>query len=500
MPLFLIVHVLDSTYSPLDNAKVEATFDGVQLGVSLAGLGAFETPFPGDNNSVVVKVTLDGFFPVEQTLKVVKSQKPTFVFDGDQKVEMRNIDSHSRDGGGFNLEVFVVLLHIRDALGKVNGVNLSGSINLTPGPLKISKVSTPILNADPDIFLNVTAAVPVTPGGKLFFVERTSTPRLIAIYVSNEIIETIKKQEEDKSPITLPYHLFFSPNIPVNPPDDPTAFHGDYPFSKDYVLLVSRYLLQPFVSPTGFVTTMGKALVHQLELSGKPAILIFPVGGLHVEMGDLPTKANLHRLLPEVNYWLQRTVGVKYPLIAQPVGHLALSGFSSGIRRIAQTFAATGKDDIFYNTVLKEVYSFDGAFVGPSGKAETADFCNKLTAWFRAGADSRVIRVYTQSADWLKNLKATVGGTPVPAHDGGQELEGSNGTVLLVPTAFWRASLDRANPGFEATIEALVRAQMLKRKEDLKLLPANITKQYNAIGHQLIPARFFEHAAENRKF
>ena len=52
----------------------------------------------------------------------------------------------------------------------------------------------------------------------------------------------------------------------------------------------------------------------------------------------------------------------------------------------------------------------------------------------------------------------------------------------------------------EKVIEALVRTQMLKRKEDLKLLPANITKQYNAIGHQLIPARFFEHAAENRKF
>jgi hypothetical protein len=194
-------------------------------------------------------------------------------------------------------------------------------------------------------------------------------------------------------------------------------------------------------------------MVHQHVDGGEKIVFIFPVGKQKEGMGTLNTQSRMLRLLQEVNYWVQRMDGVAISLA--PVGRFALSGFSAGIRFLASVLMSA-KNPRFFDNLLKEVYSFDGAFdvqvLGPDGKptgrvvqstSETVNFCSALKAWLVRGgaAGDRAIRVYTQRNLWFDQLKDVISGaTSATGPENAKEVESPSSSVLFVPADnFWKS-------------------------------------------------------------
>jgi len=237
MAVFLVVKTLDVNYAPPTGAKVRASFDNTAA-VDLTPVGEgdmLEAPVPKGANNVVVFATLSGFWDVRQKLLVDDTTSPpTLRFDGTQAINVRNLDVHSR-GTDFNVEVFVVFGHLRDADELVRDTADLNDIPLDLTPRKIHRFRTSIL--DPSgtaIGLLNASTKTVTPRQALFFAERITDPRLIAVAHAG-----FANPDRIRQTTPMSYHMFFHPFIPG-------TFSGDYPLGSDYIDLISCYVVQTF--------------------------------------------------------------------------------------------------------------------------------------------------------------------------------------------------------------------------------------------------------------
>jgi len=471
VPSTLVVRVLDVLGAAVNAKRVAAIFDSA-IGKDLARMstpGAFEIAVPATATRVGVVVEHPGFWDVVQNLRLNQTGTPTLSFDGEQAIGVRTLSTHSRDGGGFNVEVIVVLGQLRDAESSVDAVRRGPNprpLAVRPLTLDVGDLDTPILTPRGSTAASKNSIVRITPRGRLLFAERPTPPRLVAIYDPVKKFPFIGAPTDGIAPQQVPinYHIFFHPNIPAH-------FTPEYPFSFSFIDLIDRYMLQRQH------WAIGKAMVNQHDAAGGKCVFIFPVGGKTESFGDLTSQASALRLLEEVNYFIQRMDKVPFPL--QPVGDCAISGFSAGIRAVHGVLTQ-GRVARFNDRVLRDVYNFDGVFAtrDKDGKERvdtqtTLAFCSALKAWFRAGDGGRSLRVYSQNSIWLDQLRdAASGATLIEGRDGAREIEHPRLSVLFTPSDFW----DKSPPA--------IRTIAVSEKRD---------ELYKSV-HQFVPAFFMEHA------
>ena len=474
MAIFLIVKVL-SLNAPQTTQIVYKALD-IPAGFVLAGFdgkaaskmtqsndatgkpapGVFEMQAPSGAKAVEVTVKDSGdtltvkddiFWSMTQQLTLESTTPPTLKFaDGQPRhVNVRNLDNHTR-GSDFTVEVLVVLGHLRDGASLWSSV--SPILDFSFQPADILHFSTTLLNPSgvgPSQF-NVTRDAAVLPRGDLLFAERTTVPKMVVIYRPKQFVDL--KYPQDRP---YPYHIFFHPF-----PSWPDA----YPEGWSYGDLAQRYLLTATrMMAGGTVRDQGKHLIHQHVDAGDKMILVFPVGSEKEGFQNLSTQTQTLRLLQEINYWAQRVDQKLFPLA--PIGQIALSGFSFGISYAANIIMGA-QNPLVFDTLLKEVYSFDGVFqepvLGPDGKQakskngspkttespkQTAAFCSTLKGWFRGGAGGRSIRVYTQRSYWFDDLKdADSGATFTNGPNGSREMESGSVSIVHMPSSGHFLDLD----------------------------------------------------------
>ena len=216
--------------------------------------------------------------------------------------------------------------------------------------------------------LNHSPLPSVKPVGRLLFAERSTLPRLLAIWVPDGVIVSPDKDKTDPATKPLNFHLFYHPS--------PGVLSGSYPFDFAFMDLIFRYLL--------YWKVLHKQMTNQHQASGSKAILVFPVGNPSGWNGSLGDQTSVLRLLQEVAFFVQRKHRVPFPL--QPVGRCAVSGFSAGGQYVAKALA--GDNTFFHDTVLAEIYGFDI-------RTDMGNFAARLKAWWRGGANRRAYRIYT---------------------------------------------------------------------------------------------------------
>ncbi len=493
MPIpYIMIRVRDAFGLPVRNAKVSVTLndkDEFTLHESNDAQGVYEQQVFGPK--LTVKVSAGDCFRLTQDLTLTQSLTPpavTSAFSGGQQESSHYLSSYSRgESTNFNVELQVVMSHLR---------NFPSTITRNLLPNSIPHFGAPILLSGAAGF-NVTEAS-LSGQGQVFLAERSQAPKMIAIFVPQSLVDKIKALKSENT-LQLPFHVMFHPSIPPEYPED-------YPFGQKYLDLMDRYLLSnnaphpayPFNDRFGF---FSKFLALQSNAGSKPCVMVLPIGGRDEQMGTLNTMSAMHLLLHEIRYFLLRQLNVKRPLLDANVGAAAVSGFSAGIRFAGALFA-NPNDTFFYNKVLKEVYSFDGSFVGPGGDTELSNFCDAVKRWFRGGAEDRALRVYTTNGAWGTHLSSVIGGTPTQGANGSSEAHGPNGSMVIMPTAFWRAFFNTLDADFETklTNEAnLIAAE--RRKQNKPANPENIKGEIVwSHAHQFIPAKFLEHAKYLQKF
>jgi hypothetical protein len=370
---------------------------------------------------------------------------------------VRSIAMHIR-GFDHNAEVNVVLGQLRDASDSIS--RSENQDRLVLASFAISAYQTPILNPAgvAGTLLN-RGPVTVQQNGRVLFAERTTVPKLLAIVHRGFPVPAPDAQENTP----LPYHVFLPP----------TVFWKDaeYPFGFDDTDFIARYV---FEQRELDADTQPKAIANQCAVSGPKVISIFPVGNKDQQMGTLNSEDGLLRLLKEVNYFVQRMLGQPFP--RQPVGPTALSCFSSGVRFLAKILQGARVPEL-HDSILRHIYLLDAAFAlkaGGEDQASTDRFCNAVASWYRQGAGRRTIRSYTQSALYLQ-LGQQLPAASFTRAQGATELESSAGTVLHVPTGFWRGVFP------------------------VELQNASPMQVYNAV-HQFISSTFLEHAVGQSDF
>lgn len=480
MTIFLVVKVTDVNNNPLKGCTVTAAFGGLGPGMGNqtaqpAGPdGVFEVPIP--DAADIFDVTVDKspqFFVATQTVKIVRgsgSQNPSLIFTANrQELNTLRVGGHSRDGGGFSLEIYFALGQLRNARFEVEAVK--------NGPKKISTidaVSMPVLDFTGLSVLDVGGKgwrqfihqpIPsVVPTGRMLYAARVETPKLIGIWVPAGTTVTRQRDNTDPGKKPIDFHVFYHPS--------PGVLSGLYPFSFAFVDLISRYLL--------LFRVKHKGLVNQQTAAGAKTVLVFPVGDPAGWYGSYGGQASVLRLLQEVAFFVQRLHGIPIPL--QPVGKCAVSGFSAGGQFVHQ--ALIPQNDFFDKKVLREIYAFDIRGVAPS------TFARSLKAWRdrTAGLDSdpRKFRLYTTDGSWFDaNQDIDPSTNTVAGPAGGQERAGANTTIVHVPEfSFWRA-LDPEKTG-----------------DGLAAPPSSyqIFRPVFDDVHQMMPALFLEHALRNSQF
>ncbi len=438
MATILIVRVLDVNYAPLAVEKAQAMFDNQKFLDMPKGqeAGTYTLPVPDGAGEIFTLVRKKDFFDAGQRL-VLKQEPgkpvPSFEFkDKKQEINTRNLRV-TRQGSDVHLEVFVVLGQLADATQRVNEEAASQGLELKLETLMVRQWETPILNPQGSGKEALRSkSVTVAPQGKLLFAERKTVPKLIAVYLPlgwwlapNPYKEPVPNENQTH------YRVFFHPYIP---------WSGPYPYGRDYLDLVARYLLKSFDDNTG-----NKALVHQQEARKSQRALVFPVGSQGSQMGTLNSQTRMLRLLQEINYWALRMDGVSYPI--HTVGSCALSGFSGGFDFLA-TILQSKKEEKFYRDVLTDLYVFDGV---PNNMPHKSA-CGLLKNWFQEGKGRRTLRIYTQNEQWwnlLKDISPIPGEQPVltpgPANSNAKEANTSTSTILHCPYKNLFTAIDKTN-------------------------------------------------------
>jgi hypothetical protein len=432
MSIFLVIRTLDVDYVAKDASIVQASFDsGAMTKVPKTDtVGTYELLIPDGTKAISIHIAQKTFWDIDQTLTLAPGPPPSLSFDGAQVLNIRNLDAHTR-GADFNVEVFAVLGQLKDATddmeAKIKGFGWDPGLNeqqmMTPG----SPILTPG-GGDGFDRLNFEKSA-VFPTGKLFFVLRTVTPQLLGVYrpSSMETHPTVDPQLEP-----MDYHLFFHPTITAD-------FGPKYPSGYRYLDLLLRYMVYPWVKKdnAGIDPYHGKQMIHQHETEGSgKMIFIFPVGSANGQLGNITSQTEMLHLLKEIGYFIQRMDDVRYPL--QPVGKVALSCFSAGIRHLRNVFASS-KNDLFHDVHLKEIYVFDGVFAPDPDDTLRHSFIRLLLNWWQSGKEDRTFRVYTQSLSYWNDLVAHVqGGTQTKGAENSKEIDSDRASILFAPSEkYW---------------------------------------------------------------
>jgi hypothetical protein len=420
MDTFLVVRVLDVNYFPLEADAVVTSFDGGAKRPLDRTLdqGVMELQVPPGTSRIEITVTHKGFWPAIQKLRLNAGKLPTLAFDGPQAINVRDLEAHTR-GVDSNVVVNVALGQTRDARAKVEAVFARGRVEtITPAARLVRDLGETLLAPGGRGWdrLNHVVSQGVAPDGQMFFLERPTVPKLVAVYVPANRFKTFQRDGTSPASVPIPYHVFFHPST--------RAFAGAYPFARDYIDMISRYMLrdQDFRG--------NKAMVNQHVVAGKRPVFVFPVGSPTAGFGGISEQASLLRLLQEVNYILQRMDGIAYPI--HPVGFCAVSAFSQGCDAL-KTMLDTPFSE-FDNDHLREIYGLD-----LFRHKDVSAVCRSLGAWFRGGADKRKLRIYTQDARWRTGIRAnTPAGAVTTGPDRATEDESASTTLLFDPVeAFW---------------------------------------------------------------
>jgi len=433
MDTFLIVRVLDVNYAPQTAKTVVTSFDGgpTQDLTPTSQVGVMELLIPPGTSSIEITVADKGFFPATQKLKMNAGKLPTLAFDGPQAINVRDLEAHTR-GNDSNVVVNVVLGQLKDARAKVEAVFAKGRITtITPSAHPMRDLAETMLDSSGKGWHRFKHAVsPGTdPDGKMFFLERPKVPKLVAVYVPDDRFKTF--QRDGKSPVSeaVPYHVFFHPAT--------SAFKGVYPFARDYVDMISRYMLRE----QGFVG--NQAMVNQHVVAGKRPVFVFPVGSPSLGFGKVPRQADLLRLLQEANYILQRMDGIAYPV--QPVGFCAASAFSQGCDALKTMLDNSFPE--FDTNHLREIYGLD------LFRKDVPRMCKSLATWFRGGADKRKLRIYTQNFTWRNEIRPRIPAGTITTDSTATEDETPSSTVLLTPLTFWEEIKSEEPPAAFGTFD-----------------------------------------------
>ena len=356
---------------------------------------------------------------INQYITFNAGKLPTLAFDGLHAINVRDLEAHTR-GDDSNVVVNVVLGQLRDARAQVEAVfAAAGDIEtITPSARLIRDLGATMLAPGGkgwDRFKHVVSQG-VVPDGKMFFLERPTVPKLVAVYVPANRFKIFQRDGTSPVSVPIPYHVFFHPTT--------AGFEGVYPFARDYIDIVSRYMLrdQDFGG--------NHAMVNQHMIAGKRPVFVFPVGSPAAGFGSIPRQAPLLRLLQEVNYILQRMDAIAYP--THPVGFCAASAYSQGCDALKTMLDSPFAE--FDNNHLREIYGFDLFRQNDVGAV-----CRRLGKWFRGGADKRKLRIYTQDFKWRTGIRAnTPAGTVTTGPGSATEDEAASSTLLFNPVGtFW---------------------------------------------------------------
>lgn len=411
--LILTVKTFDVNGAPLPLESVPRVLvDGgasQPLAPAPGQVATFELKLPAGATKLIVGVEEKGFWSVIQGLVVRPGPTPVLDWDPKQEPNARSLETH-KQGSDQNLIVNLVPGHLRDGRAAIEaaGAGMFGGLQpvknwvrsfggegvdvLTNGATGWHRLNWLMANKDDH-----------PPDGRMFYLERQTTPKLLAVYVPKD------RFGKDKGPV--PYHIFFHPVADF--------LSRTYPFHHDWADLISRYMLFPSV------WNVGKSIVNQCHVSGKRACIVFPVGSPVEWFAGFSKQTSLLRTLQELNFFLQRAHEMPVPV--QPLGKVAVSGFSRAAMVIRTMLDSP--DPVFDGQHLREVYGFD-LFLDD----DVPGMCAKLRAWHRGGADGRRLRIYTTNDGWSSRLRDLAPGAVV--HRGStnsSEERTASSTVVLAP-------------------------------------------------------------------
>ena len=483
MSIYLVVNVLNVFYHAANAKTVSASDDmtGSYTLQSTSEEGKYEAKLADGVTSITITVAQDGYVTTVQQLTLspgsaagVTPVVPPGLAFGSTKQElwMRNVGGSSR-GTDWNVEAYFVLGQLTDAQSQVDAIakNAAAPVPLTASTVPVMQFSKLILAAAGTSgwsrFAHTVANIPAP--GKLFFAARLGLPSLVAIFVPDGVVVPPTSDRNDASFKPLNIHLFLGPST-----DNPGNQSTSYPYDRYYIDLVFRYLFN--------FRYLGKNLVNQQAASGKTPILIFPIPDRKVWFNRINSQGALLELIYEVRFFIQRMFDVPYP--NQPVGKLALSGFSTSGQYVSQALVHT--NDFFHHNLLTEVYGFD------LRGATAAGFAHNLKSWFNASSGKN-FRIYTQLDDWYnatKNIDPTA--TTTAGGDGAALTQGNQSSVVHLPFFYFWNKLN-TETGQPADFQNLA-------PFDYQIFRSGTGRSGQDDVHQLFPSLFVEHALSQANF
>jgi hypothetical protein len=471
----LVIKTTDVTGAPVNaTVQVQLNINATPSSISKRkdpGVAVAALPL-GAAVTATIKITAAGFFDVRQDVKLDGSAGlifPEIDFVPPQHLNATLVTIGATLGGR-DFEVHFVLGQLRDATAKIEATLQASGLSLVMPSKQINDVQAPMLNptGTKSGVINVNNKTISTIGAKAFVAERVGDPRLIAM-----VHPGFPAPAPGQLPAPLPYHLFF-------PPPAPDDFGPDYPFAASYCDFIGRYLL--FLRSENNKSIFKKlGLAYQGLVLGAQNVLVLPVPHatlpLAQQMGDLDSQAKVLRLLQEVNFFIQRMTFASLP--TQPVGPVALSCFSAGVRFLSKVVSGP-KVPEFFDNLLRHIFLFDAWFPGANGQADAVTFSRTLLAWHRSGAALRGLRVYTQFNVWQTALEAAFQALPGASvrlgFGGAKETDGPSATLLFAPQPFWT----EMDPIFDP------------QNSNPTIASAQI--------HDAIPAAFLSHAMKRSQF
>jgi hypothetical protein len=273
---------------------------------------------------------------------------------------------------------------------------------------------------------------PVRPQGRIYAFEykTVTAPKLIMVWHPADM--DFSKPKPAGSEFRVPYHFYFHPTA-----HDPTP----YPFGKN------AKGDQPHVGLAYRHTMFESWGSVQHYYSRKRLVYVVPVGNLRDQFGEAGSVVGIYALLREINLALHQINGADLGAYqAQPVGRVAISGFSAGvyymINALLDRSSATGQ--AFLQNHVGEIYNWDGA-IGGKGIKNTVpqDFGKLIKQWWRH--KDQYVRVYTSNAQYdtelafmAKDARPVVKGAAGSFSKSFVQDGTDFGTLVYLPDGFFR--------------------------------------------------------------
>ena len=495
-----VVKVTDVFYFPVTGAKVDvATFPTPNASASgsdfktIAEKGSGVHPTDElDIATFEVNITHPGFMSAHQKGLVQAGQGaalPKAIFGAQNQLFEQEIPSydlvvHTHDGGVPVVELYIALGRLLDNTSDAKARAAAFQLLADPTNHAIRVFEkTALLAANnskgPFAFTNRKFVMP----GKSHFARWKPTPDsasdtrngrgMVAIYDPSTKFTNKKPRTGLAQNQPINYHVFFHPSTSWFE-DDPR-----YPLGQKWFDLVARYVFNEQRSPA------NKAMANQVVSAGKiNTVLIFPVGSGKRWHNDLVTQDAVMRLVHEVNYFIQRRDGVRYPL--QPVGAVGISAYSSAVSFL--TAILKSKPPRFRSGAsIREVFDLDGRTMvaGRESPAEMVKFGALLRKWLLEDIATRAVRSYNQRKEPFDALKDADSTARLTVANGCSFVHSPSVTSLHAPTPAWNFFLtepsDPANP-ISATNRPTIDQDAFAGHP--AFMPV----------HDIIPAWFLEHA------